>query len=52
MHYHNHRRYVAGERKGKTPIEILTGKKQENDWIELLFELVEEKEPQFFSKAA
>jgi hypothetical protein len=26
MHYHNHRRYTDGKRKGKTPIEILTGK--------------------------
>ena len=48
MFYHNHRRYKDGKRKGKTPIEILTGKKQEKDWIELLFEVVEEKEPAFF----
>ncbi|GAH70878.1 unnamed protein product [marine sediment metagenome] len=26
MHYHKHRRYVAGKRKEKTPMEILTGK--------------------------
>ncbi|MEA3357323.1 MAG: hypothetical protein U9Q67_02715 [Patescibacteria group bacterium] len=52
MFYHNHRRYVAGERKGKTPMEILTGKKQEKDWVELLLEFVEEKDPHFFSKAA
>lgn len=51
MFYHNHRRYVAGERKGKTPVEILTGKKQEKDWVELLFEVVEEKDPHFFSIA-
>jgi hypothetical protein len=49
MFYHNHRRYKDGKRKGKTPIEILTGKKQEKDWIELLFEVVEEKEPAFFT---
>ena len=36
MFYHNHRRYKAGKRKGKTPMEILTGKKQEKDWISLL----------------
>ncbi|MBA7635083.1 hypothetical protein ES703_42683 [subsurface metagenome] len=36
MHYHNHRRYVAGKRKGKTPIEILTGKTQDKDWLELV----------------
>jgi len=36
MFYHNHRRFVAGERKGKTPWELLTGKKQDYDWLELL----------------
>ena len=36
MFYHNHRRYHAGKRKGKTPMELLTGKKQEEDWITLL----------------
>jgi len=51
MHYHNYHRYVAGERKGKTPMEILTGKTQEKDWIELLFELVEAEDPQFFSSS-
>jgi len=49
MFYHNHRRYKAGKRKGQTPMEILTGKKQEKDWIELLFDLVEQKDPLFFS---
>ena len=44
MFYHNHRRYIAGKRKGKTPMEILTGKKQTKDWMELLFELIREKE--------
>jgi len=34
MHYHNHRRYLDGKRKEKTPMEILTGKKQEKDWFE------------------
>lgn len=47
--YHNHRRYRVGKRVGKTPMEILTGKKQEKEWIELLFDLIEEKDPQFFS---
>jgi len=50
--YHNHRRYHAGKRVDKTPMEILTGKKQEKDWIELLFDLIEEKDPRFFSAAA
>jgi len=48
MFYHNHRRYNGGKRKGKTPLEILTGNKQQKDWIELLFEEVEKKEPTFF----
>jgi hypothetical protein len=42
MFYHNHRRYKAGKRKGKTPIELLTGTKQEKDWLEMLLEKVEE----------
>jgi len=48
MFYHNHRRYIAGKRKDKTPIEILTGKKQDKDWTELLFEIVNQKDPSFF----
>lgn len=40
MHYHNYRRFVAGKRKGKTPMEILTGKRQHKDWLELLIEKV------------
>lgn len=48
MFYHNHRRYTAGKRKEKTPMEILTGKKQKKDWIELLFEIVSQKVPSFF----
>lgn len=34
MAYHNHRRFKAGERKGKTPFEILSGQKQDVDWLE------------------
>ncbi|MDM8548782.1 hypothetical protein QUF72_01840 [Desulfobacterales bacterium HSG2] len=49
MFYHNHRRYRAGKRKGSTPVEILTGRKQEKDWIELLLDIAEEKEPSFFA---
>ena len=36
MHYHNHRRYRDGVRKGKTPMEILTGKKQAKDWASFI----------------
>ncbi|HHD80624.1 MAG TPA: hypothetical protein ENK99_03335 [Campylobacterales bacterium] len=48
MFYHNHRRYKDGKRKGKTPMEIFTGQKQEKDWIELLLDDVEKKKPDFF----
>jgi hypothetical protein len=44
MFYHNHRRYHAGKRKRKTPMEILTGKEQKEDWITLLQKEVKEKE--------
>lgn len=40
MFYHNHRRYRSGERALKTPYEILSGKQQEKDWMELLFETI------------
>ena len=40
MFYHNHRRYHAGKRKGKTPMEILTGQPQKEDWITLLLQEV------------
>jgi hypothetical protein len=36
MFYHNHRRYKSGKRKGKAPIELLTGKPLEAPWWELL----------------
>jgi hypothetical protein len=49
MFYHNHRRYNDGKRKNQTPMEILTGKKQKNDWIELLFDVAKEKDPSFFA---
>jgi hypothetical protein len=49
MFYHNHRRYKDGKRKNQTPMEILTGKKQKKDWIELLFDVVKEKDPSFFA---
>ena len=46
MHYHNHRRYLAGVRKNKTPMEILTGEDQSKDWLEILFDIIEEKDPE------
>jgi len=36
MFYHNHRRYKSGKRKGKAPIELLTGEALEADWVEQL----------------
>ena len=48
MFFHNHRRYMAGKRAGQTPMEILTGKKQRKDWIEILFDVVREKDPRLF----
>ena len=48
MFYHNHRRYRAGKRKGKTPMEILLKHKQDKDWIELLTDAIEKVEPAFF----
>ena len=39
MFYHNHRRYKDGKRKGKTPMELLTGKKQNKDWLEILLNI-------------
>ena len=49
MFYHNHRRYRAGKRKGKTPMELLTYTKQEEDWIELLVKNIEFKDKNFFT---
>jgi len=46
--YHNHRRYKAGKRKGKTPMEMLTGKRQNKDWVEILTDFIETAEPSFF----
>jgi len=43
MFYHNHRRYHAGKRKNKTPLEILTGEEQTEDWIVLLQKEVRKK---------
>ncbi len=45
MFYHNHRRYREGKRKNKTPMELLTGKKQTEDWISLVFDKIREKDP-------
>jgi hypothetical protein len=36
MFYHNHRRFRAGKRKGKTPYEILTDINQQEEWSDML----------------
>jgi len=51
MFYHNHRRYVDGKRKGYTPIEMLTGKKQEKDWIDLILDTIEQKDSSSFDNS-
>jgi hypothetical protein len=37
---HNHRRFVRGQRAGRSPWEILTGQVQEESWLEGLLALV------------
>ncbi len=49
MFYHNHRRYKDGKRKNRTPMEILTGECQKKDWIELIFDSIEKRDPLFFA---
>ena len=48
MFYHNHRQYRAGKRKGSSPIELLTGEVYKGNWVKLLMDYVEKKEPSFF----
>ena len=38
--YHNHRVYKDGKRKGSSPMELLTGKKND-DWLELLLQKIQ-----------
>jgi len=38
MAYHNHGRFRAGERKVKTPFEMLTGTIQEKGWLDLMLD--------------
>lgn len=49
MFYHNHRRYVDGVRTGKTPMEILTGREQSENWMSLLFDILREKDPELLA---
>lgn len=40
MDFYNHKPFSRGKRKGKSPIEILTGEKQDKDWIDKIMDLV------------
>jgi len=44
MFYHNHHRYQSGRRKGKAPLELLTGQPLPGEWWELLIQQVQEAE--------
>lgn len=40
MDFHNHKQFSTGKRKGKSPFEILTGKKQEQEWLDKMMNIV------------
>ena len=44
MFYHNHHRYQSGKRKGKAPLELLTGQPLPAEWWDLLIQQVQEAE--------
>ncbi len=44
MFYHNHRRYKSGKRKDKAPIELLTGKPLQAEWVELFIQQLHREE--------
>ena len=44
LFYHNHHRYQSGRRKGKAPLELLTGQPLPGEWWELLIQQVQEAE--------
>lgn len=43
MDYYNHRPFTRGKRKGKSPLEILTGEKKDTDWFDKIMEIVREQ---------
>jgi len=43
MFYHNHHRYQSGKRKGKAPLELLTGQPLLAEWWELLIQQVKKE---------
>jgi len=40
MFYHNHRKFAHGKRKGKAPLEILTGQELKEHWVDILVDKV------------
>jgi len=42
-YWHNHRIYKRGLRKGKSPLELLTGQKPKVEWTQSIIELIKEK---------
>ncbi len=44
LFYHNHHRYQSGKRKGKAPLELLTGQSLPGEWWERLIQPVQEAE--------
>ncbi|MEN0051906.1 MAG: hypothetical protein AAF806_32875, partial [Bacteroidota bacterium] len=40
MFYHNHRTFLRGKRKANAPIELLTRKKLDHNWLDLLINKV------------
>ena len=44
MFYFNHHQYKSGKRKGKAPIELLTGTKLEGDWLERILETISQSQ--------
>jgi len=50
MYWHNHRVYKKGKRKGKSPMELLTGNKDNIEWRQRIINLA--KKDQALKKAA
>ena len=42
--YLNHRHYKSGKREAKSPLELLTGVKNDSDWVTLLIKEVKRAE--------
>ena len=40
MDYYNHKRFIRGKRKGKSPIEILTGQTHNQPWLDRIMDIV------------